>query len=86
MYAPVRAAIRPMKTKTNPRSLGDSRPSGLLPARQVLICVIVAVGLFEALWFGVVTDTGLAAVDPSITSWMVAHRRSARLRAPMSPR
>ncbi|MCD2195248.1 phosphatase PAP2 family protein [Actinomycetospora endophytica] len=36
--------------------------------------MIIAVGGFEALWFGVVTDTGLAAVDPTVTGWLVAHR------------
>lgn len=40
----------------------------------LLVLVIVAVGGFEALWFGVVTDTGLAAVDPGVVGWFVAHR------------
>jgi undecaprenyl-diphosphatase len=40
----------------------------------MLVCVIVAVGGFEALWFGVVTDAGLAAVDPGVVGWLVAHR------------
>lgn len=44
------------------------------PASALLVCLIVAVGVFEALWFGVVTDTGLALVDPDVLTWAVAHR------------
>lgn len=47
------------------------------PASALLVCVIVAVGLFEALWFVVVTGSGPAAVDPAVLDWMVAHRGAA---------
>src|SRR5436305_8222123 len=57
------------------RPVGGARPGGPLGATQtMLVCVIVAVGGFEALWFGVVTDSGLAAVDPGVVGWLVAHR------------
>jgi hypothetical protein len=57
------------------RSVGGARPGGALGATQtLLVCVIVAVGAFETMWFGVVTDTGLAAADPSVVGWLVAHR------------
>lgn len=42
--------------------------------RTLLVCVIVAVGGFEALWFGVVTNTGLAVLDPEVVAWLVARR------------
>ena len=35
---------------------------------------MVAVAGFEALSFGVVTDSGLAAVDPTVVAWVVVHR------------
>src|ERR1700712_3493900 len=42
--------------------------------RTLLVCVIVAVGGFETMWFGVVTDTGLAAAAPGVVGWLVVHR------------
>jgi membrane-associated phospholipid phosphatase len=54
---------------------GARRPGGPIGATgTLLICVIVAVGAFEAMWFGVVTDTGLAVADPALVGWIVAHR------------
>lgn len=50
------------------------------PVPALLVCVIVAAGAFEALWFGVVTHTGLALLDPDVVDWVVCHR-SARLLA-----
>ena len=41
---------------------------------MLLISVILAAGAFEALWFGVITETGLAAADPGAVGWLVAHR------------
>lgn len=42
--------------------------------RTLWICLVLAVGAFEALWFGVVTESGLAALDPDVVGWVVAHR------------
>jgi membrane-associated phospholipid phosphatase len=57
------------------RPLDGARPGGPFGVTQaLLVCVIVAVGGFEAMWFGVVTDTGLAAADPGVVGWLVAHR------------
>ncbi|HEY2222217.1 phosphatase PAP2 family protein [Actinomycetospora sp.] len=57
------------------RPVGGPRPRWSGGATSfLLICVILAVGAFEALWFGVVTDTGLAVVDPAVVAWMVDHR------------
>jgi undecaprenyl-diphosphatase len=57
------------------RSPGTSRRGEFLGTTQaLLVCVIVAVGAFEAMWFGVVTDTGLAVADPALVGWLVAHR------------
>jgi undecaprenyl-diphosphatase len=53
---------------------GARRGSGLGATQTLLVCVIVAVGGFEAMWFEVVTDTGLALVDPGVVGWLVAHR------------
>src|ERR1700712_3071623 len=54
---------------------GARRPGRPIGAPgTLLICVIVAVGAFEAMWFGVVTGTGLAAADPGVVGWLVAHR------------
>ena len=54
---------------------GARRPGRPIGAPgTLLICVIVAVGAFEAMWFGVVTGTGLAAADPDVVGWLVAHR------------
>lgn len=60
-----------------------ARKPGFLgrPAPALLVCVIVAVGVFEALWFGVVTDSGLALVDPNVVTWAVAHRGTALVTA-----
>jgi membrane-associated phospholipid phosphatase len=59
------------------RPVGDPHPgwSGG-PTSALLICVIVAVGGFEALWFGVVSDTGLAVLDPTMVGWVVDRRTS----------
>jgi undecaprenyl-diphosphatase len=57
------------------RSPGASRRSEFSGMTQtLLVCVIVAVGAFEAMWFEVVTDTGLAVADPAVVGWLVAHR------------
>src|SRR6195952_347897 len=53
---------------------GARRGNGLGATQALLVCVIVAVGAFEAMWFGVVTDSGVAAVDPGVVGWLVAHR------------
>ena len=52
-----------------------SRPAGPFGGtRMLLLSVILSVGAFEALWFGVMTDTGLAAADPGAVGWLVVHR------------
>jgi membrane-associated phospholipid phosphatase len=48
--------------------------SGVDATQTLLLCVIVAVGGFEALWFGVAMDTGLAVLDPDVVAWLVARR------------
>jgi membrane-associated phospholipid phosphatase len=59
------------------RPVGGPRPGWSAGATSsLLICVIIAVGGFEALWFGVVTDTGLALVDPTVVAWVVDRRTS----------
>jgi membrane-associated phospholipid phosphatase len=57
------------------RPVDGARPGGRFGVTQtLLVCVIVAVGGFETMWFGVVTDTGLAAADPGVVGWLVVHR------------
>lgn len=59
------------------RPVGGPHPGWSAGATSsLLICVIIAVGGFEALWFGVVTDTGLALVDPAVVAWVVDRRTS----------
>ncbi len=50
------------------------RSPGAAAAALLLSCVVIGVGGFEALWFGVVTGTGLAAEDPVVDGWAVGHR------------
>lgn len=56
----------------------SSSPPHIWPGERTLTCslvgALVGVGGFEALWFGVVMGTGLAAVDPGVVAWMAAHR------------
>lgn len=62
--------LGPAARATRPHVL-DRGPTGLL------VAIILAVGAFEALWFGVVTGSGLAAFDPAVIDWVAAHRSPA---------
>jgi membrane-associated phospholipid phosphatase len=43
-------------------------------ARVLLVWVMIAVGVFEALWFAVVVHGGVTGLDPGVVSWLAAHR------------
>ena len=53
-----------MSSSTLRPSGASSRSEFLGLTQALLVCVIVAVGAFEAMWFGVVTDTGLPLPTP----------------------
>ncbi|WP_285596306.1 phosphatase PAP2 family protein [Actinomycetospora sp. NBRC 106378] len=63
-----------MSTSLRPRAADRASGDRTPPAQALLVGVILAVGAFEVLWFGVVTHGGLALVDPQVVEWVAAHR------------